>query len=255
MRMTQYLPPEHPLSKVYRAGSAGFGGGLIAFGVLGMANQLPFFTTHGTQVLGLSSNGLLALISIIVGSLLVVAAVLGGAIASTTTTVIGALFLLSGLVNLAVIGTPLNLLAFKIQNVCFSLVAGMLLMFLGLYGRVSGGLGPNNPYVRYRHHESPPELPTQRQGEQRQGEQRQGEQRAISQDSNSQETVSQDNSHGDKHGDPFIEAEIAFSEGHPTPAQERLFRAEAWRHAQAERQRAYAHYKQNHPSHHGETAD
>lgn len=215
MRMDRYLPPDHPLSKVYRVGAAVFGAGLIAFGVLGMANQLPFLATHGVEILGLSSNGLLALISIVVGAVLVIAAVWGGAVASTTTSVVGVLFFLSGLVNLAVLNTPLNLLAFKMQNVVFSLVAGMLLLFLGMYGRVSGGLPRDNPYFLYRHHEPPAELPAQRSAE--------------------------------GADDPLIEAEIAFAEGHPTPAQERMVRAEAWRHAQAERQRAYEHYAANHP--------
>ena len=217
MRMDRYLPPDHPLSKVYRVGAAAFGIGLIAFGVLGLANQLPFLATHGTEVLGLSSNGLLALISIVVGAILAGAAVWGGAVASTTTAVIGVLFFLSGLANLAVLDTSWNLLAFKMQNVVFSLVAGMLLMFLGLYGRVSGGLPQDNPYVLYRHHELPEELPVQRRDDR----------------------TAED--------DPLIQAEIAFSEGHPTPEQERIIRAEAWLHARAERRRAYEHYAATHP--------
>ncbi|GAA4863307.1 DUF4383 domain-containing protein [Saccharopolyspora rosea] len=214
MRMDRYLPPDHPLSRIYRVGAAIFGAFLMAFGVLGIANRVPLFTTHGTDIVGLSSNGLLAVISIVVGALLVAVAAWGGAVASTTTAVIGVLFFLSGLVNIGLLNTPWNLLAFKLENVVFSFVAGLLLMFLGFYGRVSGGLPQDNPYVRYRHREPPAGVP----------EQRQADERRIAELT------------------PLAEAEVACAEGHATPQQERMVRAEAWRQLQAERRRAYQHY-------------
>ncbi len=220
MRMDRYLPPDHPLSKVYRVGSAIFGAGLVGFGMLGLADRLPLFATHGTEILWLSSNGLLALISIVVGVVLIGVAAWGGPVASTTTTVVGVLFFLSGLLNLAVLNTSWNLLAFSLSNVVFSLIAGMLLLFLGLYGRLSGGLPWDNPYVRYRHHEDPGDVPSQ---------DLRAEHDRIAE------------------LDPLCEAEIACSEGHPTPKQERLVRAEAWRHAQEEWRRAYEHYRASHP--------
>ncbi|MBB5159886.1 hypothetical protein [Saccharopolyspora phatthalungensis] len=36
----------------------------------------------------------------------------------------------------------------RLSNVLFSLVVGLVLLFLGCYGRVSGGLPPDNPYRR-----------------------------------------------------------------------------------------------------------
>ncbi|MGP4017269.1 DUF4383 domain-containing protein [Saccharopolyspora sp. 5N708] len=215
MRMDRYLPPDHPLSRFYRVGAAIFGACLLAFGVLGLANQVPLFTTRGIDILGLSSNGLLAVVSVVVGAILVGAAAWGGPVASTTTAAIGVLFFLSGLINLGLLDTPWNLFAFKLQNVVFSLVAGMLLMFLGFYGRVSGGLPEDNPYKRYRHHEPPAEdVP----------EQRLADERRIAE------------------LEPLCEAEVAVAEGHPTPQQDRLVRSAAWRHLQEERRRAYQHY-------------
>ena len=214
MRMDRYLPPEHPLSRIYRIGAAVFGAGLICFGVLGLAHRLPLLATEGEVIFGLSSNGLLSVISILVGLVLIGAAVWGGPESSTAITVIGALFFVSGLANLAVLDTSWNLLAFRLPNVVFSLIAGMLLAFVGLYGRAAGHLPDDNPYVRYRHHEPPAtELPDQRRAE--------------------EERTSRD---------PLCEAEIAFAEGHPTARQERMVRAEAWRHMQEERRRAYEHY-------------
>lgn len=214
MKMDRYLPPDHPLSRVYRAGAALFGVGLTTFGVLGFANQLAFFTVHGKVIWGLSSNGLLSAVSVVVGLGLVVAAVLGGAISSTTNVVVGALFLLSGLVNLAVMDTPFNVFAFRIQNVVFSLVAGMLLLFVGLYGRVSGGLTEDNPFVRYRHHEPPDADHTAELAAERQ---------RIAEITE------------------LARAELAVAEGRATLRQQRMVQADAEHRAAEAHRRAYEH--------------
>jgi hypothetical protein len=214
MKMDRYLPPEHPLSRVYRVGAALFGSALSTFGALGFANQLAFFSTHGKVIMGLSSNGLLSTVSVVVGLALVVAAILGGAIASTTNAVAGALFLLSGLANLAVLQTPLNLFAFHIQNVVFSLVAGMLLLFVGLYGRVSGGLTEDNPFVRYRHHEPPDADHTDELA---------AERRRLAEITE------------------LARAELAVAEGRGTPRQQWMVRSDAERRAAEARRRAYDH--------------
>jgi hypothetical protein len=211
-RMDRYLPPDHPLSKRYRFGAALFGSGLIVFGTLGFANQLAFLSTHGRQILGLSSNGLLSVISVVVGAVLITAAVIGGPVSSTVTSTVGALFLVSGLANLAVLDTGLNLLAFKIQNVLFSLIAGMLMLFVGFYGRVSGGLPGDNPYVRARRNEDPlhdhgPRLAA--------------EAKRLAEI------------------DQLARAEFAMAEGRATPEQEDLLRADAVRRAEQRRREAY----------------
>lgn len=149
---TRLSPPENPLAVFHRGGAALLGLGLLIFGVLGLVNQLAFFTTHGSSVLGLSSNGLLSVISVLVGIVLLGAAATGGVLASTVTAGIGGLFLLSGLANLAVLNTDLNFLAFRMENVFFSLVVGMVLLTVGLYGRVSGGLSEDNPFRVARAH-------------------------------------------------------------------------------------------------------
>ncbi|MER7014346.1 DUF4383 domain-containing protein [Saccharopolyspora sp. NPDC000359] len=218
--MDRYLPPDHPLSRFYRIAAAIFGACLLAFGVLGVANRVPLFTTSGIDILGLSSNGLLAWVSIAVGAVLVGAAAWGGPVASTTTAAVGILFFLSALINLGLLHTPWNLFAFKLQNVVFSFVVGLVLMFFGFYGRISGNLPPDNPYARYRHHEPPvEELPEQRQEEDRQADE--GRIAEIQE---------------------LYQAEMALAEGHPTPQQDRLVRADLWRIRQEERRRAYQHY-------------
>ncbi|MEN3267215.1 DUF4383 domain-containing protein [Pseudonocardia sp.] len=139
------------LDAVHRVGAVLFGLGLWVFGILGIVDRLKPFSTSGESVLGLSSNGLLSAISLIVGGVLIAAALRGGRTASTVTVVVGAAFVLSGLVNVLVLNTPLNLLAFRMPNVIFSLVSGALLLFLGAYGRFTGGLPADNPYQAERH--------------------------------------------------------------------------------------------------------
>jgi len=149
------------LDHLHRVGAVVFGLGIGMFGVLGFVNRLDMFSTTGAPVLGLSSNGLLSTISVVVAVILIAAGLRGGRTASTVLVVIGAAFVASGLVNTLVLGTPLNLLAFRIPNVVFSFVAGALLLFLGAWGRFTGRLPDDNPYRQERHQgDHPDALPT-----------------------------------------------------------------------------------------------
>jgi hypothetical protein len=148
--MTGRLDTRHPIFWVHRLGAVAVALILWAFAALGFAGGAGFLTTHGAHALGMTGNGLLSTISVVVGVILVVSAVVGGPTASTTCTVIGVLFVLSGLLNLIVLNKPANLLAFTFPNVVFSLVVGIVLLFVGLYGRGSGGLPADNPYRRAR---------------------------------------------------------------------------------------------------------
>ncbi|MDQ4093209.1 MAG: DUF4383 domain-containing protein [Actinomycetota bacterium] len=203
-------PSGRRLDLVHRVGAAVLGFGLCVFGALGVADRLEFLAVRGKVVLGLATNGLLSAISLIVGGVLIGAAVRGGRSSSTITVVVGLLFLLSGLVNLAVLDTELNLLAFRMSNVIFSFIAGMLLLFLGAYGRFSGGLSADNPYYRHRHHADP--------------------------------------SSGDRHrneddNERWVAAEVAVTEGYATPEQEQLVREDAQRRANEARRRAWEAYE------------
>ena len=134
--------------RVHRIGAVAVALVILAFGLLGFAGGLDFFSTSGRPVLGMSSNGLLSTISVATAIVLIAAAVRGPRIASTVMTVVGALFLLSALANLAVLRTGLNVLAFEMSNVGFSVGAGLVLLVLGAYGRFSGHLPADSPYAR-----------------------------------------------------------------------------------------------------------
>ena len=131
---------------VHRIGALVVAAVIATFGVLGLLDGLDYFSTDGERIAGLSSNGLLSTISLLTAAVLVVAAVLGSRPASTIMLVIGALFIASALINLALLETDWNFLAFSVANVIFSICAGLLLLTLGAYGRVSGNLPDDSPY-------------------------------------------------------------------------------------------------------------
>ncbi|WP_411104165.1 DUF4383 domain-containing protein [Streptomyces sp. cmx-4-9] len=151
MDLREELPVDHRLNTVYRVGAALCGLILLVFGCLGFADQLSFFSTEGTKVAGMSSNGLLSLISVVFGLLLIGAAIVGGNTASTVNMAVGVTFLVSGFVHLFLVGKDANLLDFSMSNVIFSFIVGLLLMTFGMYGRVTGGLPHDNPYWQQRH--------------------------------------------------------------------------------------------------------
>jgi hypothetical protein len=135
---------------VQRIGALAVAAVILVFGVLGFAGGLDFFSTDGEPILGLSSNGLLSTISVVTAGVLVLAAMRSPRTASTLMIVVGILFLLSGLLSLAVLRTEANLLAFQIENVIFAEVTGLVLLMLGAYGRVSGNLPADSPYAKPR---------------------------------------------------------------------------------------------------------
>ncbi|MFI5644069.1 DUF4383 domain-containing protein [Kitasatospora sp. NPDC051705] len=151
MKLQDELPVDNRLVTVWRIG-AGLGGiFLIVFGCLGLADHPGFLSTHGSDVAGLSTNGALSILSIVAGAVLVVGAVIGGNFASNLNMAVGVLFVLSGFYGLTVLGRPdANILNFRMANVLFAFVFGVVLTTFGMYGRVSSHLPHDNPYWRER---------------------------------------------------------------------------------------------------------
>lgn len=150
MKLDEHLPLDHHLGQVYRFGAGLIGSFLLAFGIAGLVRAPDPISRTGILVFGLSTDGLLSGISVLVGLILVVAAWIGGNVASVTNIVFGLLFLLNGAQGLALLRTSLNVMAFDVRNVIFSYLVGLALLLFGIYGRVSGGLTPENPYQRAR---------------------------------------------------------------------------------------------------------
>ncbi|MFB7466144.1 DUF4383 domain-containing protein [Streptomyces sp. NPDC056224] len=151
MRLREELPVDHRLAQVYRYGAGLCGVILLVFGCLGFADQLTPFDTDGTRISGMSTNGVLSLISVVVGLVLIGGAVVGGNFASTLNMTVGTLFLISGFCHIFVLDRPANVLDFGMANVVFSFVMGLLIACFGMYGRVSSKLPHDNPYWRRRH--------------------------------------------------------------------------------------------------------
>lgn len=155
MKLRDELPVDHRLAQVYRYGAGLCGLVLLAFGCLGLADNLTFFSTHGEHVAGLSSNGLLSVISLVFAAILIAGAVIGGNTASTINITVGGLFVLSGFVNMGLMQTSANFLAFRMSNVLFSFAMGLIIATFGMYGRVSYKLPHDNPYWIARHPQQP----------------------------------------------------------------------------------------------------
>jgi hypothetical protein len=135
-----HLPMDHRASAVYRVGGALVGIVLLVFGIASLTASSTFSGVSGDIVLGLETNRLLGILSVVMGLLLLGGAVVGGNLASNLNTVVAAVFLLAGLASLCVLRTSVNIFGFGMPNVIFSFAVGLLLATFGLYGRVSGGL-------------------------------------------------------------------------------------------------------------------
>ncbi|MFF2145628.1 DUF4383 domain-containing protein [Kitasatospora sp. NPDC058190] len=158
MKLQDELPTvDRRLALVWRVGAALGGIFLIVFGVLGLTHHLGFLDTHGDRIAGLSTNGALSILSIVVGAILVVGAIIGGNFASNLNMVVGVLFVLSGFYGLTVLGRPeANILNFRMSNVLFAFIFGVVVTTFGMYGRVSSHLPHDNPFWRKRiEHEEP----------------------------------------------------------------------------------------------------
>ncbi|MEU5891512.1 DUF4383 domain-containing protein [Streptomyces sp. NPDC047461] len=127
MQLRDELPVDHKLATVYRYGAAFCGVVLLIFGILGFADQLSPFGTAGDTIAGMTTNGVLSLISVVVGLALIAGAVIGGNFASTLNMTVGTLFLLSGFWHIFVLDKDANFLDFGLTNVMFSFVIGVLL--------------------------------------------------------------------------------------------------------------------------------
>ncbi|MFI2608656.1 DUF4383 domain-containing protein [Kitasatospora sp. NPDC018619] len=152
MKLQDTLKPvDRRLAMVWRIG-AGLGGiFLIVFGCLGLADHPGFLATHGDRIAGLSTNGALSILSIVAGAILLLGAVVGGNFAANLNLVVGVLFVLSGFYGLTVLGRPdANILNFRMSNVLFAFVFGIVLTTFGMYGRVSSHLPHDNPFWQRR---------------------------------------------------------------------------------------------------------
>ena len=141
------------MGNLHRIGAAVVGGFVFVFGLTGLTWRPEMFSTEGPVVFGMTTNGFLAFCRwprLHAG--------LHRGLRRPSRRVgrdrRRAGFILSGVVNVFLLGTPLNVMAFTMPNVVFSWVVGAVLVALGMIGRKEH---PTNDslYGSHLEHEDP----------------------------------------------------------------------------------------------------
>jgi Domain of unknown function (DUF4383) len=133
-----HIPINHPLQPLYRVLAGLIGVYLIVFGIAGVikTRDLPAFAQHGLPwVLGLRANLGFAILSIVVGLIVLSAAFIGGKASEWTNMIAAIVFLVAGITMMALMQTDLNLLGFTMTTCIVSFVIGLVLFTAALYGK------------------------------------------------------------------------------------------------------------------------
>jgi hypothetical protein len=134
-----HTPVNHPLQPVFRLLAGLIGAYLIAFGIVGVVRTrgLPFWAQEGLpSALGLHANRAFAILSVVVGIVLLVGAFIGGNLDQRINLVASVIFLGAGILMLLLLRTSLNFLGFTPATCIVSFLIGMALLLSGLYGKV-----------------------------------------------------------------------------------------------------------------------
>jgi Domain of unknown function (DUF4383) len=134
-----HFPVNHHLRPLYRVLAGLCGIYVLAFGVTALVQVrgLPFFAQKGLpSILGLHANRAFAVLSIVAGAIILVGAIIGNNTDYWINIVGGVVFLLAGMLMLALLRTELNFLGFTVATCIVSFVIGAILAVAGLYGRV-----------------------------------------------------------------------------------------------------------------------
>lgn len=132
-----HLPVNHPARGVYRVIATAIGLYILLFGILGLVETWgrPFFDQSDTWALGLRTNPAFSVLSILVGAMLVGAVIYGHNVDHFLHLWGGIVFLVAGVVMMAVLHTAANILNFAVINSVVSFIIGTLLLLAGLYGK------------------------------------------------------------------------------------------------------------------------
>jgi hypothetical protein len=133
-----HLPINHHLQPLYRTIAGLIGVYVLAFGIVGVIRTggLPTFAHEGLPwVLGLHANRAFAILSIIMGAVLLVGALIGRNLDQRINMAAAIIFLVAGLAMLVLQQTDLNFLGFSVSTCIVSFVFGLTLLLAGLYGK------------------------------------------------------------------------------------------------------------------------
>ena len=133
-----HIPVNHPARPLYRVLAALSGLYILIFGVFGLVETWddPLFDRGSHWVLGLRTNLAFALVSVVFGAVVLVGALHRGNLGHLMNLAAGVVFMVTGLVMMAVLQTDANILNFSMSTVIVSLLFGLLFLATGLYDKV-----------------------------------------------------------------------------------------------------------------------
>jgi hypothetical protein len=133
-----HLPVNHPARPYYRLLAGAVSLYILVFGIAGLVTTwgAPFFDRREVEVLGLQTNPAFSLLSIMAGSVLLGGTIHGRNIDHFINLWGSIVFLLAGVLMMAVLHTSANLLNFALTNCIASFIIGAALLLAGLYGKV-----------------------------------------------------------------------------------------------------------------------
>ncbi|MEV1329087.1 DUF4383 domain-containing protein [Micromonospora costi] len=133
-----HTPVNHPARPIYRAIGGLTGLYLVVFGVLGVIESAgnEFFAQDDTQVLGQGTNLGFSLVSILLGVVVLAGTALGRNIDVMINQWLAYVVMAVSLAGLAFIRTDANIFNFTVITVIVLMVAGLVLLMVGMYGKV-----------------------------------------------------------------------------------------------------------------------
>lgn len=130
-------PVNHPARPVYRAIAGCTGLYLVIFGVLGAVQNsgAELFAQDDTRLLGQGTNLGWSLASAALGVIILIAVGIGRNVDTQVNKFLAYAFLALGLAELAVLRTDANYLNFTVSTCVVVMIAGLLLLMAGMYGK------------------------------------------------------------------------------------------------------------------------
>jgi hypothetical protein len=133
-----HIPINHPLRPLYRVLTALAGLYILIFGIIGAtkAGSAPLFAQHDLHwVLGLRTNLAFAILSIAAGVVMLVSVFIGRNIDHYLDLGAGLVFMVVGILMLALLQTDANFFGFSVINCVVSFIIGTVVLAAGLYGK------------------------------------------------------------------------------------------------------------------------
>ncbi|EEP73216.1 hypothetical protein MCAG_03543 [Micromonospora sp. ATCC 39149] len=133
-----HFPVNHPARPLYRLLAGLIGLYILIFGVWGVAETWGegLFDRGSHWVLGLRTNLAFSLASVGFGIVLLIGASRRSNLGHYMNLTAGAVFLVTGILMMAVLQTSANFLNFSMSTVIVSLLFGLVLLATGLYDKV-----------------------------------------------------------------------------------------------------------------------